>query len=72
MNEYFWIDLAVTTILSALKSSIKNPASKARLRPVMLKLAATINVLWQDDDSFAEDLAGKTEFERVKNQMQMG
>lgn len=66
MGENFFFDLAVTTILSMLKASIKNPATKERIKPAMLKIASVIMALWGDDVFFNDQLTAKTDIEKSK------
>lgn len=61
-----WTSLAITLILEALKEAVKNPAKALQLRAAMLKIAATIQVVYGDDESFLDDLAVKVQAETVK------
>lgn len=66
MDKDFWFDLAVSTVLREIKASVKNPERKAKLRPAMLKIAATIFALWNDDGSFAEAVEARASYENQK------
>lgn len=64
--DNFWIEFGITAVLQALYSSFKNPAAKAKLRPVMLKIGSTILAVWRDDDKFENDLYARAEYQFAK------
>ncbi len=51
MDTVFF-DFAISTILTTLRLAVKNPARKAQLKSVMLKIAASIFAVWPDDPDF--------------------
>lgn len=51
MNSLF-LDLAISTILSTIKSSFKNENSKAQLKRALLKVRNQINLLYAGDADF--------------------
>ena len=46
----FWVDFAITTIISVLKVSVKNKATKLRIKAAMLKIRDMISVLYPDEE----------------------
>lgn len=51
MNDLL-LNLGITTLLEALKESFKNAQRKAKLKAVMLKIAASIQATYGDDPDF--------------------
>lgn len=51
MDNVF-LDFAISTILTTLRLSFKNPERKAKLKSVMLKIQATIQAVFGDDPDF--------------------
>ena len=62
--DSFWVNLAITTILSALKEAFKNSTKKEGLKKAMLKIAGTIQAVYGDDAGFDADL--KTAVDKAK------
>lgn len=52
MDE-FLLQMGITTVLTALKQSFKNPAKKEQLKRAFLKIRNSINALYADDPDFA-------------------
>jgi hypothetical protein len=48
-------DMAVSFVLSAIKISVKNPAKKAELKKVFLKIRNKINDLYAGDPDFDQE-----------------
>lgn len=65
MND-FWLNLGISAVLQALYDSVKNPVSKAKLKPAMLKIAATIHAIWADDKSFQDMLDARVDYQKAK------
>lgn len=61
-----WFDFGFSIVFSALKGAVKNEGRKVTLRAAMLKLAAMIHVIWQDDAEFAGDLQRRISSEQKK------
>lgn len=53
MNNDFLISMGISLVLQALKSSVKNEKSKAKLKAAMLKVFNAIKSLYGDDSDFA-------------------
>lgn len=51
--ESILLDMGVSFVLSALKAAVKNPARKAELKKVMLKIYTVIGTVFADDSDFA-------------------
>lgn len=51
MDSVF-LDFAISTILTTLRLSFKNPQRKAKLKSAMLKIQATIQAVFGDDPDF--------------------
>lgn len=66
MDKETWFNLAVSILLGELKACVKNPERKAKLKPAMLKIAATIFALWNDDGNFAEVVEARSQYESAK------
>lgn len=47
-----WEQLAITVLITTLQASIKNPASKARLKAVLLKIYGLIALMYAGDEDF--------------------
>lgn len=52
MDNSFLIDLAVSVILSLLKQVVKNPAKKAQMRKVFLKVFNATRQAYPNDPDF--------------------
>mgnify|MGYP001320477171 CR=1 FL=1 len=52
MNDLF-LNLAISTLLTAIKESVKNPEKKITLKRAFLKVRNAINTLYLDDPDFA-------------------
>lgn len=50
--ENILFDLGISAILTALRESFKNAQRRAKLKAVMLKIAASIQAVYQDDPDF--------------------
>ena len=50
--EDFLLNMGITTVLTAIKQSVKNPEKKATLKKAMLKIRNSINALYADDPDF--------------------
>jgi len=50
--EDLFLNLGITTILTAIKSSVKNEKKKAQLKAAMLKVRNSINALYATDPDF--------------------
>jgi len=62
----FWLEIGITAVLTALRDAVKNPEKKAKLRPAMLKIGATILAVWYGDPQFDEALYAKASYEKSK------
>lgn len=51
----FILDMAITTVLTAIKESVKNTKKKAQLKSVMLKIRNKINEAYASDPDFAPE-----------------
>lgn len=45
-------DLGISAVLTALRESVKNPAKKAAVKKVMLKIKTQIDLIFADDPDF--------------------
>ena len=52
MGSNIWEQLAITVLITTLQASIKNPASKARLKAVLLKIYGLIALMYAGDEDF--------------------
>lgn len=50
--DSFYFDLALSVLFSTIKASVKNEASKAKLKRALLKLRNQINALYFGDPDF--------------------
>ena len=50
----FLTNMAITTILTTIKGSVKNAKKKEQLKTAMLKVRNAINTLYLGDPDFAE------------------
>lgn len=53
MLQDYLESLAINGVLTAIKLSVKNPETKARLRAAFLKIYVNIETLFLDDPTFA-------------------
>lgn len=51
MDEY-WVQLAITVLLTTIKQTVKNPAKKQDLKRAFLKVRDAINALYAGDPDF--------------------
>jgi hypothetical protein len=51
--EDFLLNMGITTVLTAIRQSVKNPAKKEQLKRALLKIRNAINALYFDDPDFA-------------------
>lgn len=49
----FWLEMAITVILSTLKQLTKNPQKKTDIKRAMLKVRNTIDTVYGEDQDFA-------------------
>lgn len=61
-----WFDFGLSVVLTTLRGAVKNAEKKRQLRAAALKVAATINAIWADDEEFGIVLDAKTVSEKAK------
>lgn len=61
-----WFDFGLSVVLTTLRGAVKNAEKKRQLRAAALKVAATINAIWADDEEFEIVLNAKTISEKAK------
>lgn len=61
-----WFDFGLSVVLTTLRGAVKNAEKKRQLRAAALKVAATINAIWADDEEFEIVLNAKTILEKAK------
>lgn len=61
-----WFDFGLSVVLTTLKSAVKNAEKKQKLRSAAIKIAATINAIWADDEEFEIVVTAKTASEKSK------
>jgi hypothetical protein len=61
-----WFDFGLSVVLTTLRGAVKNAEKKKQLRAAALKVAATINAIWFDDEEFGIVLKAKTVSEKTK------
>lgn len=61
-----WFDFGLSVVLTTLRGAVKNFEKKRQLRAAALKVAATINAIWADDEEFGIVLEAKTASEKAK------
>lgn len=61
-----WFDFGASAVLTALKGAVKNAERKRQLRSAAIKIAATINAIWADDEEFEIVVTAKTASEKKK------
>ena len=64
--QELWIEFGITALLQALYASFKNASAKAKLRPVMIKIGATILAVWKDDEAFETELYSRADYQFAK------
>ncbi len=52
MQDSFWINMGISTVLTLLSETIKSPAAKAKYKRAMLKIYKSIKFAFADDPDF--------------------